>query len=289
MKDYAIIATAYNSEIRIYASKTTNLVNEARVIHDTWPTATAAFGRFLTVSAMMGLMYKDEEKLTLQIKGNGPIGTMLVDTCGNGEVRGDIINPHVYIRSEVKGKLDVGAAVGNGFLHVTKDLNMRSMFTSSSELKTGEIAEDFANYFVVSEQTPTAVSLGVLVENDQTVRSAGGFIVQVMPGASDETISQLERTIYDIGPVSRWFDEQKSLESLVSAIANKTEKVLDIKDLHYKCHCSKDGFARSLSALDNATMNELIEDNGIEVVCHFCKKKYHFDKNDLLKIRENQK
>lgn len=288
MKDYALIATAYNNEIRIYVSYTTNLVNEARKIHDTWPTATAAFGRFLTVSAMMGLMYKDEERLSLQIKADGPIGTMLVEANGKGIIKGDILNPHVYIRHEKEGKLDVGKAVGKGFLSITKDLNMKSMFTSSSELQTGEIAEDFAHYFVISEQTPTAVSLGVLVENDKSVRCSGGFIVQVMPGASDETITKLENTIYKVGPVSRWFDEGKSLNELLSALANNTEKILLEKSLEYKCDCSKDKFAKSLAALDKETMDELIEDNGIEVECHYCKTKYQFSKEDLISISKNR-
>lgn len=286
MKDYALISTAYNGEVRIYVSKTKELVNEARNIHGTFPTATAALGRFLTVSAMMGLMYKDDEILTLQIKGDGPIGQMLVEANSNGFVRGDISNPSVYIRSEIEGKLDVGAAVGNGFLHVTKDLNMKQMFTSSIELVSGEIAEDFAKFFVQSEQTPSAVSLGVLVDVDQTVRASGGFIVQVMPGATDETITLLENTINEVGPVSRWFDEGKSLEALLDALSNNTAKVLDKKELKYYCPCSKDRFSKSLSALDNNTMDELILDDGIEVVCHFCKKKYNFSKEDLIEIKE---
>lgn len=288
MKDYAIIATAYEGQIRIYASNTRNLVTEAVRIHETWPTATAAFGRFLTVSVMMGLMYKDEERITLQIKGDGPIGTMLVEANSKGEVKGDIFNNQVYIRHETKGKLDVGAAVGKGQLHVTKDLGLRSMFTSTSELQTGEIAEDFAHYFAVSEQTPTAVSLGVLVEQEKLVRSAGGFIVQVLPGASEETLQLLENTIYKIGPVSRWFDENKTIEELVSALANNTEKVLDQRDLSYKCHCSKEGFSGSLAALDKETMDELIEDDGIEVICHFCKTKYNFSKDELKEIQRVQ-
>lgn len=288
MKDYALIATSYNNEVRMYLSKTTNLVEEARTIHQTLPTASAAFGRFLTVSAMMGLMYKDGESLTLQIKGDGPINTMLVEANSNGDVRGEIANPNVYIRAKQEGKLDVGAAVGNGFLHVTKDLNMKQIFTSSTELVSGEIAEDFASFFVKSEQTPSAVSLGVLVDVDGSIRTSGGFIIQVMPGASDETITKLENTINYIGPVSRWFDEGKSLEDLLSALSNNTEKILDKKSLRYHCPCSKDKFAKSLSALDNESMDELIADDGIEVVCHFCNKKYHFSKEDLLKIKSEQ-
>ncbi|MCR1808662.1 Hsp33 family molecular chaperone HslO [Haploplasma modicum] len=288
MKNYALIATAYDNMARIYIGNTTNLVEEARQIHKTLPTATAAFGRFLTVSGLMGLMYKDDEKLTLQIKGDGPIGTMLVESNGLGVVRGDIINPNVYIRAKKEGKLDVGAAVGNGFLHITKDLNMKNPFTSSTELVSGEIAEDFANYFVVSEQTPSAVSLGVLVNVDQSVLSAGGFIVQVLPGASDEVITKLENSINGAGPISRWLNDGRTIEDMLEFISNGTQKVLATKELKYECNCSKDRFAKSLSALDNQTMDELIEDDGIEVECHFCKTKYNFTKDELIKIKDNQ-
>lgn len=288
MKNYALIATAYDNMVRIYIGNTSNLVEEARQIHKTLPTATAAFGRFLTVSGLMGLMYKDDEKLTLQIKGDGPIGTMLVESNGLGVVRGDIINPNVYIRAKKEGKLDVGAAVGNGFLHITKDLNMKNPFTSSTELVSGEIAEDFANYFVVSEQTPSAVSLGVLVNVDQSVLSAGGFIVQVLPGASDEVITQLENSINGAGPISRWLNDGRTIEDMLGFISNGTQKVLATKELKYECNCSKDRFAKSLSALDNQTMDELIEDDGIEVECHFCKTKYNFTKDELIKIKDNQ-
>lgn len=289
MKDYALIATAYNNMARIYIANTKILVNEGRNIHQTLPTATAAFGRFLTVSALMGLMYKDNERLTLQIKGDGPISTMLVETGGDGIVRGDIFNPNVYIRDEKTNKLDVGSAVGKGFLHITKDLNLKNNFTSSVELVTGEIGEDFAHYFVTSEQTPSAVSLGVLVETDLSVRSSGGFIVQLLPGASEDVINNLERNINDAGPISRWFDEGKTIEELLTKISGGTEKILDKKTLEYKCKCSKDGFAKSLSALDSNTIDELIADNGIEVVCHFCKTKYHYTKDELINIKMMQK
>lgn len=289
MKDYALIATAYNNEVRLYVSNTTNLVRKAQEIHDTWPTATAALGRFLTVSAMMGLMYKNDERLTLQIKGDGPINTMLVEARGDGTVRGDILNPHVYIRSEKEGKLDVGQAVGNGFLHVTKDLNLKSMFTSSVELTSGEIAEDFARYFVVSEQTPSAVSLGVLVDPNKVVRISGGFIIQVLPGATNETIDLLEKTIYNVGPVSRFFDEGNDTLDLLKALTNNDYKLLDKRELKYECDCNKERFTRGLATLDDNALDELILDDGIEVVCHFCKTKYNFTSEELKEIKKMRK
>lgn len=288
MKDYALIATAYNHSVRIYIANSCDLVEEARRIHETLPTASAAFGRFLTVSALFGLMYKENERLTLQIKGDGPINSMLVETNGNGEVRGDIFNPRVYILDEKSGKLDVGSAVGKGLLHVTKDLHLKNAFTSSTKLVSGEIAEDFAHYFVSSEQTPSAVSLGVLVNTDGTIRHSGGFIVQLLPGASDDVITRLENNINDAGPISRWLDEGKTIEEMLSKISDNTEIILNKVPLKYHCHCSRDGFSRSLSALDNETMDDLIADGGIEVVCHFCKKKYQFTKKELEEIKANQ-
>jgi len=293
MKDYALISYAYNKTVRIYVASSTNLVEEARKIHNTWPTATAAFGRFLTVSVLMGLMYKEEETLTLRIKGDGPIGVMLVEANSKGEVRGEIQNPNVYIVYEdglKKGKLNVGKAVGNGFLHVTKDLNMKDYFTSSSEIQTGEIADDFVYYFALSEQINSSVGLGVLVGGDQSVISSGGYILQLMPNISEETISHLETVIKDIPPVSELIHLKKTPEDILKILSSNTEEILVKKEISYNCHCTKDGFARSLSALDEQTMNELIiEDEKAEIECHFCKKKYVFTKEELISIKENQR
>jgi molecular chaperone Hsp33 len=293
MKDYALISYAYNKTVRIYVASSTNLVEEARKIHNTWPTATAAFGRFLTVSVLMGLMYKEEETLTLRIKGDGPIGVMLVEANSKGEVRGEIQNPNVYIVYEdglKKGKLNVGKAVGNGFLHVTKDLNMKDYFTSSSEIQTGEIADDFVYYFALSEQINSSVGLGVLVGGDQSVISSGGYILQLMPNISEETISHLETVIKDIPPVSELIHLKKTPEDILKILSSNTEEILVKKEISYNCHCTKDGFARSLSALDEQTMYELIiEDEKAEIECHFCKKKYVFTKEELISIKENQR
>jgi molecular chaperone Hsp33 len=292
MKDYALISYAYNKTVRIYVANSTNLVEKARQIHHTWPTATAAFGRFLTISVMMGLMYKEDETLTLRIKGDGPIGVMLVEANSKGEVRGEIQNPNVYLVYEdglKKGKLNVGSAVGNGFLHVTKDLNMKDYFTSSSEIQTGEIAEDFVYYFALSEQINSSVGLGVLVDKDQKVISSGGYILQLMPNVSEETITHLESVIANIPPVSELIHLKKTPEDILKILSSNTEEILAKREIKYHCHCTKDGFARSLSALDKKTMDELIdEDEKAEIECHFCKKKYVFSKNELIKIKEKQ-
>jgi molecular chaperone Hsp33 len=293
MKDYVLIGTAYDQTIRIYVASSTHLVEKARTIHDTWPTATAALGRFLTVSAMMGLMYKKEERITLRIKGDGPIGAMLVEANSKGEVRGEIQNPHVYLTYESgpkAGKLNVGQGVGQGFLHVTKDLGMKDYFTSSSELQTGEIGDDFTYYFVISEQTPASVGVGVLVNTDQSVLSSGGYILQVMPNCKETTISHIEELISSLPPLSSLIQSGKTPEDIMTLLASGTEQILSRKDISYTCHCSKSGFAKSLSALDEQTLHELIHEDGqAEIECHFCKTKYIFSKEELMHIKINRK
>jgi molecular chaperone Hsp33 len=293
MKDYALIAYAYNKEVRLYVATSTHLVEEARIIHDTWPTATAALGRFLTASAMMGLMYKEGERITLRIKGDGPIGSMLVEANTSGEVRAEINNPHVYLKYDdeaKRNKLNVGAAVGQGFLHITKDLGMKDFFTSSSELQTGEIGDDFTYYFALSEQIPSSVGLGVLVDIDQHVLASGGYILQLMPNASEETISTVEKLIQNLSPVTQMIHEGKEPEDILSILANHTEQILSKHQISYTCHCSKDGFSKSLSALDQDTLDHLIHEDGqAEIKCHFCGKEYHFSKDELQKIKDYQK
>ena len=293
MKDYAIKSYAFNKEVRIYVATSTNLVEEARKIHQTWPTATAAFGRTLTVSAMMGLMYKEEETITVRVKGNGPIGTMLVEANAQGEVRGELQNPFVYIKYEdgpKKGKLNVGAAVGSGFLHVTKDLKMKDYFTSSSELQSGEIGDDFTYYFVLSEQVPSSVGVGVLVDVDQHVLASGGYILQLMPEVSEQTITRVEDIIKTIKPMSTLIQEGHTPEDILHILADGTETILERHPISYTCHCSKEGFARSLSALDEQTLHELIHEDGqAEIECHFCHKKYVFSKNELEDIQQTRK
>ncbi len=293
MNDYALIAYAYDKSVRIYVSTTTELVEKARQIHKTWPTATAAFGRFLTVSAMMGLMYKKGERITLKTKSDGPISSMLVEANPDGEVRGELNNPAVYLKYEdgpKKGKLNVGSAIGHGFLYVTKDLNMKEYFTSSAALQTGEIADDFTYYFALSEQVPSSVGLGVLVNVDQSVLSSGGYILQLMPNVKDETISHLESVISKLPPISSLINDGKTPEEILALLSDNSYQILEKKPLSYTCHCSKEGFKKSLSALDHDTMHDLIyEDEGAEIICHFCNKKYHFSKDELASIDRNRK
>lgn len=292
MKNYAIISYAYDKTVRIYAAQTTDLVEETRKIHDLWPTASAAFGRFITASAMMGLMYKKKERITLRIKGNGPIGSMLVEANPNGEVRGEIQNGHVYMKYEdgpKKGKLNVGGAVGQGFLFVTKDLNMKEYFTSSTQLQTGEIADDFTYYFASSEQVPSSVGLGVLVNRDQSILASGGYILQLMPGVTEDTISAIEQTLKTIKPMSTLIHEGKTPEDIVSILSNGSYQILSKHLLTYHCPCSKDGFARSLSVLEEKDLDELINDGHAEIECHFCHKKYQYTKEELIEIKSSRR
>lgn len=280
MKDYALIATAYNNMVRIYVATTTNLVQEAKDIHDTWPTSTAAFGRTLTASALMGLMYKDKEQITIRIKGDGPIGAIFVEANPDGTVRGEIQNNHVYLKKSEK--LDVGKAIGNGFLYVTKDLKLKDFYTSSSELQTGEIADDFTYYFAVSEQTPSSVGLGVLVNTDLSVKASGGYILQLMPNITDEVIDEVEKVINNLTPISTLIAENKTPEDILSILANNTEKILKKQPLKYHCPCSKENFGKALQKLDNKTLKTIIKEDGqAEIICHFCHKKYIFTKEEL--------
>lgn len=289
MKDYTLIAQAFNGSARIYVTKTKNMVQKAKNIHDTWPTASAALGRFLTISSIYGLMQKDENThVTLRVNGNGPVGKMLVETTHNGNVRGTIEQPHVYIvynNGDKKGKLNVGAAVGLGHIHVTKDLGLKDVFTSSSEIQTGEIAEDFTYFFTLSEQTPSVVSLGVLVDTDNNILESGGFVIQLLPNASEDVIVQIENMLKTLPSITNLYSDNNTPEDILDIISCNTGIILDKREVKYHCGCSKKGFTKGLSTLDVDTLKELRdEDNGAEIVCQFCKKKYNFSAEDLTKI-----
>ncbi len=291
MKDYALIALAFNGEARIYTSVSTKLVEKSRKYHDTEPTATAAMGRFLTASAMMSLMYKDGERLNLKIIGDGPIGQMTVD-AKFGSVKSTIQNPNVYIKYEdglKKGKLNVGAAVGNGHLYVTKDWK-RHYFTSSSPLQTGEIGDDFTYFYATSEQTPSAVGLGVLVSKTKKVLAAGGFIVQVLPEASNQTITTLENTISKVTSITDLLKDNKTPEDILHILSSGTEKILEKHDIKYYCGCLKTKFRKSLLSLNKQALEEiLLEDKQAEIVCPYCGKKYLFTETELKEIVASKK
>lgn len=281
MKDYLIKAYAFDGTVRIYTAVTTDLVAHAQQIHDLWPTSAAALGRLLTVSVIMGAMYANDQELTIRVEGDGPIGSMVTTTTTKGEVRGYVENPHVFLQYN-SGKLNVGQSVGNGFIHVTKDLKIKSMFTSSSEIQTGEIAEDFAYYFTVSEQIPSAVGLGVLVNDDNKILSSGGFILQVMPGCKSETIDKIEDLIKKLMPVSEMIKKGYTPEDIMNEISGNSYQHLETLDLKYFCTCSREKFEKGLISLGKEQLEEIInEDKKVQTVCHFCNSKYDFNEEEL--------
>ena len=289
MNDYLIKAYGFDGTVRIYTAITTDLVAHAQKIHDLWPTSAAAMGRLLTVSVIMGAMYTGDQELSIRVNGDGPLGEMIATTTSKGEVRGYVGNPHVFLQYD-SGKLNVGAAVGNGFIHVTKDLKIKNMFTSSAEIQTGEIADDFAYYFTVSEQIPSAVGLGVLVKEDNTVISSGGFILQVMPGCPEKTILKIEAIIKGLMPVSEMVNKGYSPEDIMSEITGGEYQLLERLDLNYYCTCSRNKFEKGLISLGKPQLQEIItKDKGIETVCHFCNTKYKFEEEDVQKLLTNIK
>lgn len=290
MEDKITKFLAYNGKISIVCINTTNLVEKARKIHDLSPVATAAFGRLLTITALMGQEMKNkEDKLTIQIQGNGPIGTMLTTANNSPKVKGYVANPYVDLPLNEFGKLDVGGAVGvDGYINVIKDIGLKEPYVGVSPLTSGEIADDFTNYFVNSEQTRTAVALGVLVNKDG-VKRAGGYIINPMPDATDEEIANVEKSIFEAGAISKMLDEGLSLLEIAKKVTgDKNVKVIeDMKTPVYECDCSKERMLEGLATLDKNTIKEIIEEDGkAEIVCHFCNKKYEFSKEELEEILE---
>lgn len=282
-KDRLIRGIAMDGKVRAFAVRTTQLVEELRRRHDTFPTTTAALGRTVTAAAMMGAMLKGEEKLTVQVKGDGPIGQIIADANAKGEVRGSVKNPHVQTPSKRPGKMDVAAAVGTtGYIHVTKDLGMKEPYSGSTPLISGEIAEDFTYYFAVSEQTPSAVGLGVLVDEDNSVIVAGGFIIQLMPGLSEEEISAIEQSIGRFPPVTSLLDQGMELDEMLRWIVPDV-KVLDEMDIMFACHCSRERVERTLISLGREELEEMRDsgDDEEEVICEFCNEVYKFSREDI--------
>lgn len=289
MSDYLVRAIGFNGSVRAFAVSSTETVGEAQRRHDTWPTASAALGRTMTAGVMMGAMQKGDDQLTIKVQGDGPIGAIIVDANAKGEVRGYAMNPHVDFELNQFGKLDVRRAVGTqGSLSVVKDAGLRDYFTGQVELVSGELGEDFAYYFTKSEQTPSAVGLGVLVNPDYTIKAAGGFIVQVMPGVDDETITQIEEALSKIEPVSKMIEKGFTPEEILEAVLGKEHvEILDCQDVTFSCNCSKDRFSNALIGLGEEELQAMIdEDHGAEAECHFCMEKYSYSEDELRDIIE---
>lgn len=292
MNDYLVKALAFDGQVRAYAVRTTETVTEAQRRHKTWRTASAALGRSITAGVMMGAMLKGEEKLTIKIKGDGPLGLILVDSNAKGEVRGYVANPEVDFEANEHGKLDVRRAVGTtGSLTVVKDLGLRDFFSGQVPLVSGELGEDFTYYFVSSEQVPSSVGVGVLVNPDDSILAAGGFIFQLMPGTTDETITLIEEKLKSIPPVSRLIEHGLTPEEILIQLFGKGQvKILEKMPVQFQCTCSKERFAEAITGLGKAEIDEMIEQDGMaEAHCHFCNEKYHFTKEELEELKRTAK
>ncbi|WP_138419974.1 Hsp33 family molecular chaperone HslO [Aquibacillus sediminis] len=287
MEDYLIKATAFKGTVRAYAVQSTNTVEEARRRQDTWATASAALGRTITITAMMGAMLKGKDNLTVKLEGNGPIGAVVADGNAKGEVRGYISNPHVDFDLNEKGKLDVARAVGTqGNLSVVKDLGLKDHFTGQVPIVSGEVSEDFTYYFATSEQVPSAVGAGVLVNPDHTILASGGFILQVMPGAQDDTIDQIEKRIGSIPPISRLIKEGNSPEEILTKLLGEDVKIHDKMPVQFSCRCSKERIEQAIKGLGNEEIDKMIEeDHGAEATCHFCNEIYSFNEDELQELK----
>ena len=287
MNDYIIRATAANDQIRAFAAVTTEMVETAREHHNTSPVATAALGRLLTAGAMMGSMMKGEKDvLTLQIKAGGPLQGITVTADSQGNVKGYVGNPDVCIPANSKRKLDVAGAVGPGFLTVIKDMGLKEPYSGQVMLQTCEIAEDLTYYFATSEQVPSAVGLGVLMNKNNTVRQAGGFIVQLMPFAEEEVISRLEQNVQKINSVTNLLEEGHTPESLLEKVLEGFDVQINEKmDTRFRCNCSKERVAKALISIGRKELNEMIQEGKpIEMNCHFCNTNYNFTVEELKEI-----
>lgn len=287
MSDYIVRATAANAQIRAFAITSRELVERARSIHDLSPVITAGLGRLLTAGAMMGSMLKGEKDvLTLQIRSDGPVRGMTVTADAKANVKGVALEPQVMLPPNAIGKLDVGGAVGNGILSVIKDMGLKEPYVGQTQLQTGEIAEDLTYYFATSEQVPSAVGLGVLMEKDNTVKQAGGFIIQLMPFADDETISALEEKLKTMDSVTKILDDGNTPEQLLELLLG--DLGLEINGTipaQYLCDCSRERVEKAMISIGKKDIQEMIDDGKqIEVRCQFCDKIYNFEIDDLKKM-----
>ena len=290
MKDYLVKAIAYNNQVRAYSAITTETVGEAERRHQTWPTASAALGRSMTAGVILGAMLKGEEKISIKINGGGPIGTILVDANTKGEVRGYVTNPQTHFDLNEQGKLDVKRAVGtDGMLTVSKDIGLQQPFVGYVPLVSGELGEDFTSYIVNSEQVPSSVGVGVLVNPDQTIQAAGGFIIQLMPGTDDETIRMIEERLKDIVPISSMVEQGMTPEQILEQVLGAGNvKFLETIPVQFQCQCSEERITNAIISLGGAEIQDMIQTDGqADANCHFCNENYHFSKQDLELLLES--
>lgn len=286
-KDYIVRATAAGGQVRVFAVTAKNMVEAARQAHNTSPVATAALGRLLAAGSMMGSMMKGEKDiLTLQIKGNGPLRGITVTADSFGNVKGYVGNPGVILPANAKGKLDVAKAVGAGILNVIKDMGMREPYNGQTALQTSEIAEDLTYYFATSEQVPSAVGLGVLMEKNNTVKQAGGFILQLMPFAEEQVISKLEKRVGELFSVTQLLEEGLTPEKILEQLLGDMElEIQDTLPTRFACNCSEERVEKTLISIGREELQNMIEDGEeIEVKCHFCNRAYHFSVDRLKRL-----
>jgi len=287
MKDYIIRATAANNQIRAFAVDSKEMVEKARQAHNTTPVASAALGRLLTAGAMMGVMLKGEKDiLTLQVKGSGPIGGITVTADEKANVKGYVNNPDVDLPLNGEGKLDVAEAIGLGIMNIIKDIGLKEPYVGQTHLVTSEIAEDLTYYFANSEQTPSAVALGVLVDKDYSIKQAGGFIIQLLPDADEEVVDKLEKAIKNMESITSLLDQGKTPENILEILLGDMElKILEKVPTKFYCNCTRKKVEKALISVGKKDIMEMIEDGeDIELNCHFCSSKYVFTPEDLKKL-----
>jgi len=289
MEDYMLRAMTKDNQIRIYAAVTTNTVAHAKEVHDMYPTPAVALGRTLTAAALMsGTLKSENSTITIQIKGDGPLGGILAVTDANSNVRGYVQNPYLDMPLNDRGKFDIAGAVGNGTLHVITDLGLKEPYIGRVKLVSGEIAEDSTYYYAVSEQTPTVTSLGVLVGRDGNIINAGGIFIQLMPGCSEENISWLEKCVEKMPPITKLLEPGRTLENILEDILpGKELEYLDTRSVRFKCNCSRERMERNLLSLGIKDLEEMAADGREEeLVCHFCRTRYVFTPTEIRDILE---
>lgn len=294
MADKLVRGSSMGGEIRVLAAVTTELVNEAQRIHHTYPAATAALGRLLTGAALMGAagLKNESDSMTVQIKGEGEIKNLVAVSDCLSRVRGYISNPYVDRPLNDKGKLDVGGAIGGGFLSVVRDLGLKEPYAGQVPLVSGEIAEDLTYYYAKSEQIPTSVALGVLVDTDNTVIASGGFMIQMLPGATDEMAKKLEGILKELPPVTTMIRDGMSAEDILFRVTDGFPMICENNTVtpKYECKCSKERMEKALISVGKDTLTELIEEQGqAELTCQFCDNKYLFNKQELTELLQKAK
>ncbi|MGM0877693.1 MAG: Hsp33 family molecular chaperone HslO [Bacillota bacterium] len=292
MMDYLIKALAYNDQVRAYATRTTETISEAQKRHQTWPTASAALGRSMTAGVMLGSMLKGDAKLTIKVEGGGPIGVILVDSNSKGEVRGYVTNPQTHFDLNDKGKLDVAKAVGTeGSLTIVKDLGLKEHFSGQVPIVSGELGEDFTYYLVTSEQIPSSVGVGVLVNPDNTILAAGGFIIQLLPGTDDETITKIEERLSKMEPISKLIQRGLTPEEILEEVLGQGNvKILEKHSVVFKCQCSKERIENAIVSLGAEEIQSMIdEEDQAEAQCHFCNEVYMLTREDLEELKKEAK